>query len=233
MNKFVFAFCLSLVFLYSCDYVRSLTSSDQNSAGGSDYMDPHEYENITAENYKDSEALPQIENGTEALTLYRENGEGGIQSFDGNLIIQDGQYYVELPGHDFPCKVYRVWDHADLAYRQKPWAQKYTYAIQEGMYEPYYFNMNSEWIPSLTDDPNDPYRITPIKKVRVYRGDGVDASDELLIFGNGKKMIYYGDDYFYATIQPVDYSDPYLPDWARNFQYWAEISGFRCYFNMD
>ncbi|MDE5608715.1 MAG: hypothetical protein K2I64_07265 [Muribaculaceae bacterium] len=183
----------------------------------------------------------------ETVTLYNDNGQGGIHQSTGKLIIEDGQYYVDLAVPTYGgnskiehLKVYRVRDDAGLLYRQDKWAEKYTYVVERsnGFYSstPYYFNMKSPWRPSLTEDPSDPNFVRPIKKMFVYKDDyqgNKVAIKVVLIEKQGKYMLYYGDDFFGALIEPNTNIPNYAPIWAHDFDYCATISGFTVYFNLN
>ncbi len=182
----------------------------------------------------------------EAITLYNDNGEGGIHKSTGKLVEVEGQYYVDLhiPRYNGDMdterlKVYRVKDSARLLLNQDKWAEKYIYVVErrKGFLSttPYYFNMRSVWKPSLTEDPDDPGRIIPVKKLTAYRQDLDDSKNAftvVLVKMQGKYMIYYGDVFFLASIKsnskPLDYAAP----WTRNYKYRTVISGFNVYFNI-
>ena len=184
---------------------------------------------------------------SETVTLYNDNGNGGIHRSTGRLVIDEGQYYVDL---DMPSyngktkvehlKVYRVKDSARLLYNQDKWAGKYRYVVERSRSffstTPYYFNMSSKWIPSHTEDPDDPDRVIPIKKLTAYRcnlHDEPEAFKVVLVKTQGKYLLYHGDEFFCARIEsnarPLDFA----PAWARQFKYRSKISGFNVYFNIS
>ena len=146
----------------------------------------------------------------ETVTLYNDNGNGGIHQTTANVVVDEGQYFVDLPVPTYNgrtqtehLKVYRVTDSARLLYNQARWAEPYVYVVERsnGFYSttPYYFNMQSEWIPSLTEDPNDPYRVVPVKKLLGYHDDYQGrrtAIKVVLVQTQGNYMLYYGDDFF-------------------------------------
>ncbi len=181
----------------------------------------------------------------ETVFLYSDNGEGGIHQSVGRLVVDEGQYYVDLPVATYGgrtktehLKVYRVMDSARRLYDQPKWTEKYAYVVERGggyYGNPCYFNMKSEWRPSLTDDPDNPGRVVPVRKLLVYETDfngGQTAIKVVLIKTQGKYMLYFGDDFFAALIEsnarPLDYA----PDWSRKYKYRAQISGFDVYFDL-
>ncbi|MCH5318652.1 MAG: hypothetical protein J1E38_02955 [Paramuribaculum sp.] len=177
----------------------------------------------------------------ENVVLFSENGQGGIKRTTGKLIVYQGQYYVDIPvgrGSE-RLKVSRISDSARLIYHRKKWAEKYRYVAEksDGWFysEPYYFNMTSRWIPSPTEDPSDPYRIVPVKKLWGYHTDfngGRTPMKLVLIKTQGKYMIYYGDEMFAAEIYPNKSTSANEPAWTRNFKYCCRVSGFDVYFNI-
>lgn len=182
----------------------------------------------------------------ETVILYNDNGQGGIKQTRADVIIKDGQYVVNFPnpysyGGDKiqQCPVERVKDSAKLFYNQPKWAEKFEYVIitNSGYYDTdrCYFNMNSRWIPSPTNGPNDPYWIEPIRKLTVY-GVGYDGSRDsysaLLVRYDGKLYLYFGDDYFVSIIESNSTPDPIAPPASRAYKYKAEISGRKVYFNL-
>lgn len=183
----------------------------------------------------------------ETVTLYNDNGNGGIHQTTANVVVDEGQYFVDLPVPTYNgrtrtehLKVYRVTDSARLLYNQARWAEPYVYVVERsnGFYSttPYYFNMQSEWIPSLTDDPAAPYRVVPVKKLVGYHDDyqgGYTAVKVVLVQTQGNYMLYYGDDFFAANIELNDLPLDYAPGWSRNFRFRATISGHTVYFNID
>lgn len=183
----------------------------------------------------------------ETVTLYNDNGNGGIHQTTANVVVDEGQYFVDLPVPTYNgrtrtehLKVYRVADSARLLYNQARWAEPYAYVVERsnGFYStsPYYFNMQSEWIPSLTEDPNDPYRVVPVKKLVGYHDDyqgGRTPVKVVLVQTQGNYMLYYGDDFFAANIELNDRPLDYAPGWSRNFRFRATISGHTVYFNID
>lgn len=182
----------------------------------------------------------------ETVILHSENGQGGIRKTSAQLSIVDGQYVVNFPQQSYngsvtfqQIPVKRIKDSAKLMYNQKKWAEEYEYAIEisSGFMRttPYYFNMMSQWIPSPVDDPNDPYRITPIKKINVYidYGSGPEASKMLLILYQGKNYIYWGDDFFVGIVESNARPDDFAPGWSRQFKFRAKTSGgWQSYFNI-
>lgn len=183
----------------------------------------------------------------ETITLYNDNGQGGIHQSIGKLVVDEGQYFVDLSVPTYNgkteiehLKVYRVKDSARLLYNQAKWAEKYAYVVErsKGFFSatPCYFNMKSVWRPSLTEDADDPYRVIPIKKIIAYQDDfngGKTPIKVILIKTQGKYMLYFGDDFFGANIEsnakPLDYA----PAWSRNFKYRTKISGFDVFFNIN
>ncbi len=183
----------------------------------------------------------------ESVILYSENGQGGIRQTRAEVTVADGQYVVKFPKPSYgstrtttvQIPVQRVKDSASIMYRQKKWAEKYPYAIEVnggwGSSDIYYFNMQSRWFPAPTYDPNDPYKMTPIKKLRVYRdGDrGPEPVDVVLIDYQGSLYLYFGDDYFVGDVEnnarPLDFA----PSWSRQYKYRGRISGgWTVYFNL-
>lgn len=191
--------------------------------------------------------LDTFARGGETLSLYSDNGQGGIHQSAGNLVVDEGQYYVDIsiPSYNGKnkvehLKVYRVKDSARLLYNQEKWAEKYTYVVDlsKGFYAttPYYFNMKSVWRPSLTEYPNAPYSIITIKKLIVYHDDfqgGRYAMKVVLIKTQGKYMLYFGDDFFAANIDSNAEPLNYAPLLTRNYKYRSKISGFEVFFNID
>lgn len=172
----------------------------------------------------------------ETVILFSSNGNGGIQQNKGVLGIKEGQYYIKfvLPNEKSTdiYKVYKIREHADLMYDQPSWASKYAYLIEKGN-NTYYFNMKSKWIPSLTDDPDDPNFVRPIKKIYVYEDNyngTYDRRKAVWVKQDGKDYLYVGDKYFFALVYRNDYKD--CPDWARKFKY-KKISGCTGYFNLE
>ena len=107
----------------------------------------------------------------ESVTLYSDNGQGGIHQSSGKTIVIDGQYYVDMTIPVYKGrtkterhKVYRVKDNARLYYNQAKWAEKYKYVVEANNHVPYYFNMKGVWKPSLTGS-NNPDNTVPQKKL--------------------------------------------------------------------
>lgn len=179
----------------------------------------------------------------EVITLYNDNQQGGIHKTSAKTIVVDGQYYVDFPitTHNGKVrterhKVYRVKDNARLWYQQATWAEKYPYVIESNDRTPYYFNMKSRWIPSLTQDPNDTETTIPQKKLTVMllESDGRAVPMKvLLVKSQGTLMLYNGDEYFGYTIESNDNSNPLAPAWTRQYKYRSNISGFPVYFNIS
>ena len=175
----------------------------------------------------------------ETVTLYNDNGEGGIHKTTAKLIVKEGQYYVEMPLFEggseiYDRKVYRVKDHPQFVYDLPKWAEKYKYVILSGRSE-YYFNMQSPWKPSLTEDPDDPDYVVPVRRMKIYGSDyngDKEAVKAVLVKKNGKYMIYYGLDYCYSRVER-NVPQNYDPAWARSYKYCATISGKTYYFNLD
>ena len=182
----------------------------------------------------------------ETITLYNDNGRGGIHQSIGKLVVDEGQYFVDLSMPTYNgktetehLKVYRVKDSARLLHNQDKWAEKYAYVVERsiGYFSsiPYYFNMKSTWKPSLTEDPDDPDRVIPIKKIVAYQDDfngGRMAVKVVLIKMQGKYMLYFGDDFFGANIESNSKPLDDAPAWSRKFKYRSKISGFNVYFNI-
>lgn len=185
----------------------------------------------------------------ENVALYNDNGEGGVHRTVGRLVVFEGQYYVEMPAVSTygnqsrrdSLKVYRVRDYASLMLEQPKWAEKYVYAVVEGggLFQKkttYYFNMKSKWLPSLTEDMNDPRRIVPIKKLNTYYSDfsgGYNVIKVVLVKTAGSYYLYFGDDVFFSNIESNANPDPNDPAWTRKFKYRARISGNVVYFNVN
>lgn len=183
----------------------------------------------------------------EDLILYNDNGEGGIHKSRGKLVVSEGQYYVDLTVSAYGgktkverLKVERVRDSARILYNRDKWAERYVYVVERtaGPFrvDPYYFNMKSPWRPSLTQDPDDPNRIVPVKKIYVYRDDwngGKIAVKAVVVKNEGQWYLYTGDDFFYSYIEsndePVDSPEP---AWTRKYKYRAKISMMWHFFNM-
>lgn len=189
---------------------------------------------------------PYLYSFAEDIVLYNDNGQGGIHQSAAKVIVDEGQYFVDLPVPTYNgktkiehLKVYRVKDSARLLYHQEKWATKYEYVVERpkgwSLTIPCYFNMKSPWKPSLTEDPNDPNQVIPIKKLLAYHADfneGKTAIKVVLIKTQGKYMLYYGDDYFAANIESNSIPLEYAPAWSKNYKYRSKISGFDVYFNI-
>ena len=96
----------------------------------------------------------------ETVTLYNDNGNGGIHQTTANVVVDEEQYFVDLPVPTYNgrtrtehLKVYRVADSARLlTIKLDGPSLRYMWrSAPNGFYSttPYYFNMKSEWIPSL------------------------------------------------------------------------------------
>lgn len=178
----------------------------------------------------------------ETVTLYNDNGEGGIHRSNGKLVVTEGQYYVDVTVETYGgrtkterLKVYRVKDSARLYYEQPRWAEKLVYIVYNNRTD-YYFNMKSPWRPPLTEDPDDPARVVPIKKITAYRDDwngGYDARKFLLVKKSGSYMLYYGDDFFGALVCPNDPRSNDGPAWSKKFKYFSVVSGLTYYYNIN
>lgn len=183
---------------------------------------------------------------SETVYLYSDNGKGGIHRTVAKVVVDEGQYFVDLPRKSYNgkpkterLKVYRLRDEAYYLYRQPKWAAKYAYVVARpiswSMYEFYYFNMRSKWRPSLTDDPNAPDRVIPVKWIiGYYDNDGVMSRKRLLLIkSNGKYMIYLGDDMFAAMIMKNDTPGISDPAWTRRFRYYTDLRPPRIFFNLN
>lgn len=178
------------------------------------------------------EPQARTEPGIETIELFCENGEGGIHRQTGYLVEYEGQQYIDMTGVPLHApsdtarfKVQRVADSVHLLWHRKNWNKKYTYGIEVPTsllsYRPYYFNMESEWLPSLTDDSQ---RYQPLGNVTVYyEDDGIIKQSTLtLISDQGTYSLYFGDDFFYAKVEPnVPEHDTgtTVPAWAAGYRY--------------
>lgn len=168
----------------------------------------------------------------ETINLYNDNGRGGIHQSTGDLVIDEGQYYVDIIDtfhQEQHLRVYRICDDAHLMYKQPRWAEEYQYAI-EWNNDTFYFNMMNPWLPSLTEK----IYIKPVRKLTAYRNDngGRESVDVVLVENNEKYCLYYGARNFVAIIQPNTDIPDYAPAWVRNYRYRSDISGIRVYFNL-
>lgn len=184
----------------------------------------------------------------EKVLLFNDNGSGGIHQTMANIVIEEGQYYVDLPitGYNGSnsierFKVYRIKDSARLMYNQDHWAEKYMYVVErpKSFFStvPYYFNMDMEWKPSLTSNPDDPDYVKPIKKITAYRDDYFQGKKEaikvVLVEKQGTYLLYYGDDFFGANVISNKVPLDYAPSWSEEYEFRAKISGFQVYFNIN
>lgn len=179
----------------------------------------------------------------EVITLYNDNGQGGIHKSTGKTTVIEGQYYIDVSVPLYKGKtkterhkVYKVNENARLMYQQPKWAEKYTYVIEASDRTPYYFNMKSAWKPSLTQDPDDPTRTIPVKKLTVMRNefDGHGSPmTVLLVKSGGKYHLYDGDDCFGYAIEHNDNSEPSFPSWTRKYKYRSKVGGWYVFFNIS
>lgn len=183
----------------------------------------------------------------QSITLYSDNGQGGIHRSTGRLVVDEGQYYIDLPIAAYNggskterLKVCRVRDHARLLYNQDKWAEKYAYVVERSkswsQTTPYYFNMTAPWRPSLTEDADNPNKVTPLKKLFVYYDNfqgGKQAMKVVLVKARETLMLYCGDEMFGATVEPNTALPNHAPAWARSYKFRAKISGFDVYFNIN
>ena len=182
----------------------------------------------------------------ETVIVYNDNGNGGIHQTVGQIVVDDGQYFLNIafPGYNGTVerkhlKVQRVKDSARLMYNQDEWAEKYLYVVEINrgfsLTDPYYFNMDYEWIPSPTEDSSYPERIITIKKLYVYYDNwngGWNTMKTVLIKKGCSYLLYYGDEMFAAVIER-NYNIPsYAPSWVHRYSYKSQISGFTVYFNF-
>lgn len=192
-----------------------------------------------------------VQAGTvENVTLYNDNGRGGISQTRAQLVVDEGQYYVDFDENlegirtqRRHIKVYRVHDNVELWLAQPKWAEKYTYVAYEGggLFQKqyfYYFNMRSPWRPSLTDDMNSSTAIKPLAKLEVYRDDWNGGWTSMTVI-----YVKQGGNYYLATgsqcydvlyyVRLNDTNDTSLPYWARQYKYYSTISGLTYYFNVN
>ncbi len=181
----------------------------------------------------------------ETVYLYNDNGRGGIHRTAATLVVDDGQYFVDVPQKSYDgkikkerLKVYRIKDEAYYLYHRPKWAAKYVYVAARPLgfftVQCYYFNMKSKWRPSLTQDPDDPNRIIPVKWIMgYYDNEGAISKRRLLVIRcNGKLSIYSGDDMFSHKILENDHPEILDPAWTRQFRYYTDFMPPKVFFNL-